>query len=180
MNKEVENYLQKIGLTDDDIKRLVKSEKQKTASMCYAVNEYGEYLFLIREKEPFKSYIVPPGGKTEPGENPAQTCIREYMEETGIRLDVPVLRVITSEDGPENYNWLLFIYTAQIQRQKLVKCDEGRLLWIKNGDVFSNKISDIDRIIFSQYLFLPQISILDITYDINLKVKISLIKNHKN
>ena len=44
MNKEVENYLQKIGLTDDDIKRLVKSEKQKTASMCYAVNEYDEYL----------------------------------------------------------------------------------------------------------------------------------------
>ena len=44
MNKEVENYLQQIGPFDNDTTLLVKSEKQKTASMCYAVNEYDEYL----------------------------------------------------------------------------------------------------------------------------------------
>ncbi|HQF34210.1 MAG TPA: hypothetical protein PLM73_10955 [Petrotogaceae bacterium] len=44
MNKEVENYLQQIGPFDNDTTLLVKSEKQKTASMCYAVNGYDEYL----------------------------------------------------------------------------------------------------------------------------------------
>jgi hypothetical protein len=40
MNKEVENYLQQIGPFNNDTTLLVKSEKRKTSSMRYVMNEY--------------------------------------------------------------------------------------------------------------------------------------------
>ncbi|WP_240739434.1 hypothetical protein [Marinitoga lauensis] len=41
---------------------------------------------------------------------------REFMEETGFELKNIRLKVFTSEEGPKHYNWILFIFLADIKR----------------------------------------------------------------
>lgn len=85
--------------------------RQRLSALCYV--EYdGRVLMLRRRKEPFAGHWTAPGGKLLPGENPREAVLREVHEETQLLLHNPELRLITSETGPEHYNWLLFFFRA--------------------------------------------------------------------
>jgi ADP-ribose pyrophosphatase YjhB (NUDIX family) len=51
----------------------------------------GKFLLIRRKNPPAADLYAYPGGRAEPGETPAETAIREFFEETGIRVRDPVL-----------------------------------------------------------------------------------------
>lgn len=127
-------------------KKIKKNEKQRLAVVCFAENEENEYLLLNRYKEPFKGFLVPPGGKVEKNETIEQAVKREFLEETTFELENIEFQVLTSETGPENYNWILFIFTAKIKKQSLKTCNEGILGWYKKSQLKNLKLSSIDKL----------------------------------
>lgn len=147
-----------------EIKNIIKNDKQKIAVICYAKNEYNEYLLLERYKDPFAGKLTAPGGKTYYNESIDDSIIREFKEETGIVLDNLKLKIITSENGPEYYNWILFIYTSNIKKQKLIKCDEGDLKWVHQDEINKNNITPIDSELL-EHIFGNKKKFVDITYE---------------
>lgn len=123
----------------------VSPDRQRLSSLCY-LERNGELLLLQRNKEPFSGFWTAPGGKLEPGEDPRQTIIREILEETGLTIINPQLRMITSETGSDrNYNWLLFIFRCSEFGGTLQECNEGNLKWLPQQQVYDLKIPDVDR-----------------------------------
>lgn len=102
---------------------------KKIASMC--VLKHGEqFLLLKRANEPNIGKYVPVGGKLEPHESPYQAVLRETLEETGIALTEAHFCGILTETSPVKYNWISYIYLAEIPYQPAPYCDEGILEWI--------------------------------------------------
>jgi ADP-ribose pyrophosphatase YjhB (NUDIX family) len=51
----------------------------------------GRYLLIRRRNPPSADLYAFPGGRAEPGETPAETALREFLEETGIAAHSPDL-----------------------------------------------------------------------------------------
>lgn len=112
-------------------------------------------LLLKRFKEPFKGYYVPVGGKLEPNETPLEAAVRETFEETGIRPDTFIYMGTLFEVSPVDYNWLTFVYLAEIPYQTAPQCDEGILKWIHKDDLNNILTPETDLHIY-QKIFLRQ------------------------
>ncbi|MCD6105558.1 MAG: NUDIX domain-containing protein [Thermosipho sp. (in: Bacteria)] len=159
------------------IENIRRSNKQKVAVISYIVNEFNEVLFLKRTKEPFKNKLVPPGGKIEKNESPSQAMKREIFEETGLKIsDNYVLKVITTEIGPENYNWILFIYKAFVKKQPLVSSPEGELYWIKKEGLYLSELSEIDKKILPFIFDKKGLYLLYINYDVRKNAEVLKVK----
>lgn len=151
------------------IKQVRRSEKQKLAVVCYAKHN-GKILLLKRKYEPFAGFLVPPGGKVETWEEIEEAMHREFLEETGLKLQNLELKMITSELGPEKYNWILFIFTGETSTNSTIECDEGELVWINENEMSENNLSPIDMALVP-YIFAPGIKIAYIDYSLNKEIK---------
>jgi len=107
---------------------------KKIASMCVLKHEQ-QFLLLKRANEPNVGKYVPVGGKLEPHESPYQAVLRETFEETGIQLASAKFCGILTETSPVKYNWISYIYLAEIPFQPAPFCDEGILEWIAIEDL---------------------------------------------
>lgn len=136
-----------ITLTETDVmdpEKIRRSSAQVKAAICY-IFEGEKALMIIRKKEPFLGYMVAPGGKFEKGETPLQCIKREIMEETGLNIKKCDLKIVTSELGPEHYNWILYIFVCNDFEGNVVESDEGSLRWVETGNLLKEKMSDIDK-----------------------------------
>jgi len=97
--------------------------------MC-VLRHKDQFLLLKRAKEPNKGMYVPVGGKLEPFENQYAACLRETQEETGIQLESAKFCGTLIETSPTKYNWMCFVYLAEIEYCPPPYCDEGELEWI--------------------------------------------------
>jgi 8-oxo-dGTP diphosphatase len=52
------------------------------------VDDEGRLLLIQRGQDPGRGLWSVPGGKCEPGETAAQACVREVLEETGLRVEI--------------------------------------------------------------------------------------------
>ena len=105
----------------------------KIAAMCilqYQDEFQNKFLLLKRNKTPFIGHYVPVGGKLEPHESPAEAMKRETFEETGITIKQYKFCGILTETSSIDYNWICYIYLAQIEDIAPPFCDEGTLEWI--------------------------------------------------
>jgi 8-oxo-dGTP diphosphatase len=102
---------------------------KKVATLCVLRCE-NQFLLLKRFKEPNKDQFTPVGGKIEPFESPRQGVIRETWEETGIALSEIHFAGILTETSPTKYNWISYVYVADIPYQNPPFCPEGILEWI--------------------------------------------------
>jgi 8-oxo-dGTP diphosphatase len=104
---------------------------KRTASMV-VLRSGQHFLLLKRKKTPNQGCYVPVGGKIDPHERPIDTALRETQEETGIALQRQQLRFggVLAESAPNDYNWICFIYLADIEYIEPPFCDEGTLEWI--------------------------------------------------
>ena len=89
------------------------------------------FMLLKRYKNPHKDMYTPAGGKLDPYENPLQAAFRETEEETGIKLDKLKFAGILTETAPANYNWICYVYEAEIEKMAPPFCDEGILEWVE-------------------------------------------------
>lgn len=94
-----------------------------------------QFLLLKRANEPNRGKYVPVGGKLEPFESPAKAVIRETWEETGIQLEKAQFCGTLIESAPNKYNWISYIYLAEIDFLPAPPCDEGILEWIPIDDL---------------------------------------------
>lgn len=89
-----------------------------------------QFLLLKRANEPNRGMFVPVGGKLEPHESAYKAVLRETFEETGIQLKGAKYCGTLTESSPIKYNWISYIYVAEIPYQPAPFCDEGILEWI--------------------------------------------------
>lgn len=123
---------------------------KKTATLCVLKN--GEkFLLLKRLKEPNKDTYTPVGGKLDPFEGPLAAAIRETWEETGIKVDQMKYCGVLTEHSPTAYNWVSFVYLAEIDFVEPPPCNEGDLAWIHFDDLLKVPTPKTDWFIY-QYL----------------------------
>lgn len=124
---------------------------KKVAAMCVLKNKE-QFLLLKRANEPNKGMYVPVGGKLEPFESAAKAVIRETLEETGIQLESPKFCGTLIESSPTAYNWISYIYLAEIDFRSAPFCDEGELEWIPVSDLLKIPTPPTDWWIYKHIL----------------------------
>ena len=106
-----------------------KTGLKKTTVLC--VLRSGDALLLLRRtKEPNLGKYVPVGGHVEPCETPRSAAIREVQEEAGCTLDDVKFCGVLVETSPTDYNWIVFVYSAEVERFRPPDCREGILEWV--------------------------------------------------
>ena len=102
---------------------------KKVAVLCILQHQ-DSFLLLKRLKPPNQGMFTPVGGKLDPHESPLQAALRETREETGIVLPHMHYCGTLVETSPAPYNWISFVFSAEIEYQDPPPCPEGTLLWI--------------------------------------------------
>ena len=108
--------------------------------------------------------MVPVGGKIEPFETPLNAVIRETFEETGLTIEAPIFRGILTETSPVDYNWISYIYSAEIEFCPPPPCNEGILKWISAGELDFTQTPVTDRYIY-RFIIENRPFILDALYN---------------
>ncbi len=108
-------------------------------------------------QKPRRNWWVAPGGKMETGESIRDSVVREYYEETNLRISNPVLKGIFTMvivRGEEIVNeWMLFSFCAkEAEGQALVETEEGRLEWHALSDIPSLPMAEGDRHIMNHLI----------------------------
>ncbi len=137
---------------------------------CMNVLRHGSnFLLLKRFKEPNKGLYTPVGGKLEPYENPLQAALRETWEETGLQLESMTFGGLITETAPANYNWICYVYQAEIENIPPPICDEGILEWVAFEDIPSIPTPPTDWHIYD-YLLKGQKFVLSADFDAELRL----------
>lgn len=126
----------------------------KIAVLCYLYDADDRLLLLHRLKEPNAGMFSPIGGKLEValGEGPHECALREIREEAGITLndeDIHLTGIVSERAYEGQTHWLIFLFevTRPISHDEIVNMsfDEGRMEWVKVGEVASLDIPFTDR-----------------------------------
>ena len=141
----------------------------KKIAVMVILHAAGRYLLLRRAKAPNIGKYVPVGGKLEAHERPLDAALRETLEETGIGISAPVLCGILSETSPVDYNWLCYIYQAEIADQPPPPCDEGVLEWIADEQLTGVPTPPTDLAIYD-YVRRGEKFVIDAVYDEHLNL----------
>lgn len=124
---------------------------KRTAVLC--VLKHGQkFLLLRRLREPNKDNYTPVGGKLEPFETPLKAAIRETFEETGIVVADMKYCGSLVETSPTKYNWMSFVYSADIEIIPPPPCSEGILEWIDFDKVLDVPTPKTDWFIYRYIL----------------------------
>jgi 8-oxo-dGTP diphosphatase len=128
-----------------------------------------KFLLLKRAYQPNVGKYVPVGGKVDPYETPYEAVIRETKEETGIQLGGAKFCGILTETSPTEYNWLSYIYFADIDDIDIPYCDEGELHWVNISNLSSIPTPETDRFIY-QFVAADKPFIFSAKYDAQLNL----------
>lgn len=124
---------------------------KKAAVLCVLKNGH-RFLLLKRLKEPNKNNYTPVGGKLDPFENSIDAAVRETWEETGIKVPAMKYCGVLVETSPVDYNWVSFVYLAEIDFMPAPDCNEGALEWIHFDDVLKVPTPKTDWFIYKYIL----------------------------
>jgi 8-oxo-dGTP diphosphatase len=141
---------------------------KKAAVLCILRSDAG-FLLLRRNKEPNLGKYVPVGGHLEPFETPRAAAIREVKEETGISIEEIHLRGIMTETSPTEYNWIIYLYTADISPIPPMECVEGTLEWVARERLDTIPTPTTDMFIYD-YVSRSQFFVFDAVYDENVEL----------
>ena len=109
------------------------------------------------------------GGKIDPHEDPYQAALRETREETGIHLPSMQYGGVLIETSPTNYNWISFVFVAEIDFITPPDCNEGTLEWIGFDQVLNLPTPKTDWYIY-KFLLEGRPFALNASYDANLQL----------
>lgn len=107
-----------------------KSGFKETAVLC-VLRSQDALLLLRRTKEPNLDKYTPIGGHVDPFETPRNAANREIREEAGLSVDELKFCGVLVETSPVQFNWVNFIYSAEVDRFDPPACQEGVLEWVE-------------------------------------------------
>ncbi|MDI9864570.1 NUDIX hydrolase [Flectobacillus longus] len=150
---------------------------KRVAVICILRNQTN-FLLLKRFNEPLKGLYVPVGGKVDPYENPYETALREVKEEAGLVLEKMRFCGTLVETSPIKYNWMSFVYEAEVDYFEPPICNEGILEWhdFQNIDTFPTPKTDF---FIYQYVLNKQPFALNAVYNEKVEL-ISMIEEIEN
>lgn len=126
----------------------------KLGTLCY-IEKNGKTLMLHRtkkENDVHKDKWIGLGGKVENGESPEECIIREVYEESGLKIDKPVLKgVMTFPKFSNGEDWYVFLYKAYDFSGLLIESPEGDLLWVDNSKLMDLNLWEGDKL-FMQWM----------------------------
>lgn len=109
---------------------MISTGLKRPAVLCI-LHSAQAMLLIRRNKEPNLGKYVPVGGHIDPYESPRDAAIREVQEETGLAVDEVRFCGVLVETSPTVYNWISFVYAAEIERFEPPTCREGNLEWVE-------------------------------------------------
>ncbi|MCF3641552.1 NUDIX hydrolase [Rhizobium sp. TRM95111] len=96
----------------------------------------GRYLLVLRRNPPAADMYAFPGGRAEPGESPAETALREFEEETGIRPRNPRLYATYDLKGTSSHYFLsVFRVEAPVDAVAQAADDAADLGWYSAAEI---------------------------------------------
>jgi len=141
---------------------------KKVAVLCILRSNTG-FLLIHRSQEPNLGKYVPIEGKVGPFETPRAAAIREVKEETGVSVEDVHLKGILTETSPTGFNWINYIYTADIAEVAPVKYREGTLEWVDRERLDGIPTPKTDRFIYD-YVSRSEFFVFDAVYDENAEL----------
>lgn len=130
------------------------SEKEEriahlNSTACYLKQD--DRVLMIKFNKKWGQVYAPPGGKFETGESPLDCILREYYEETGLKLINPRLQGMSY--WRNKAEGIIFIYVAEEFEGELVtSSEEGSIEWIKIEELSKiRQFSQNEK--FTPYLF---------------------------
>ena len=148
VQKVVDAYLENGFMNSDELKEngvvVIELKKHRivhyNATACYLKKD--DEVLMIKFNKKWGCVYAPPGGKFESGETPTDCIMREFYEETGLKLINPKLQGISC--WKDSYEGIIFIYTAdEFSGELVTSSDEGTLEWIKMAEL--DKINQFDQ-----------------------------------
>ncbi|MCR5792172.1 MAG: 8-oxo-dGTP diphosphatase [Lachnospiraceae bacterium] len=136
-------------------------------TLCYLERD-GAYLMLHRtkkENDMNKDKWLGLGGHFEDRESPEECIIREVYEESGLKLEEPVLRGIITFVNDRYPTEYIFLYTATKFSGTLRDCDEGELTWVPKKEICNLPIWEGDQVFFSLLETTDAVFSLKLTYE---------------
>ena len=140
------------------------------AVLC--IVQAGDRMLLLRRGKPgpLHGLYVPLGGHIDPHESPRQAAIREAHEEAGVTLDRSEFCGVLVETSPVAYNWITFIYGAEVAEPFAPPpCPEGELTWVSRRELPGLPTPATDAHIY-RYVAQGQRFVLDATYDADVRL----------
>lgn len=135
----------------------MSDKKQRVAhlnsTVCYLKKE--NKVLMIKFTKKWGQVYAPPGGKFEAGESPLDCILREYYEETGLKLINPKLQGMSY--WRNEAEGIIFVYVANEFKGDLKeKSEEGCMEWIDVDDLSKLKqFSQNEK--FAPYIFKEEI-----------------------
>lgn len=147
---------------------------KKAVSLCILKND-NNYLLLKRgkcktKKEEDYGLYIPVGGKIEPYETPEEAAKREIKEETGIEIsNIDFKGILVETCKKVDYNWIDFVFIAEVDYFVPNECEEGFLEWINKEDIFNISTPEIDKEMY-KYIIDNKKFIFNDIYNSNMKL----------
>lgn len=123
---------------------------KKAAVICILQHQQ-QYLLLQRAKAPNQGLYTPVGGKLAPYEDPYEAALRETQEETGYELPSLHFCGLLTETSPTPYNWMSYVYRAEVDFRPPPPCAEGVLRWVEAAELPQLPMPQTDALIY-QYV----------------------------
>ncbi|OEF98827.1 NUDIX hydrolase [Vulcanibacillus modesticaldus] len=139
----------------------------------------GEQVLMLQK--PRRGWWVVPGGKVETTETIQEAVIREFYEETNLKLINPVLRGVFNiiiKDGEKFIEeWMMFTYFADSYTGELnLDCEEGILEWknineilalpkAQGDNIYLEHILNSDEVITGKFIYTPDYELIAYSMD---------------
>ena len=108
--------------------------------------------YLVRQRPPgsvYAGYWEFPGGKCEPGEDPAQATIRECLEETGLTVLAGRLRRTTTYRYPHGLVELFFYDCTTLDRLAEPAAGSG-FRWVPAGELAGLRFPEANEAVIAE------------------------------
>ncbi len=137
---------------------------------------------ILMLQKPKRGWWVVPGGKIEPMESVQEAAIREFQEETHLKVDnlslKGVFTIIIKDQDKLLDEWMLFTFYATDYSGKLTSnCREGLLEWkqlhdvlklpkAKGDNIYLKHILLTNELLTGKFIYTPEYELISYSIDI--------------
>ena len=117
-----------------------RSEQAIFTNLCMVYDGAGNILEQDRKKADWPGLCFP-GGHVEPGESFVESVIREVWEETGLKIEDPILCGTKQFQTDNGERYVVLLYRASRYSGELRSSEEGAVFWIPRDSLSQHQLS---------------------------------------